>query len=129
MQQKKLNVWSKIFPSNQTFPRHRRQLWHVFSTVSPTPRCPEGASPSDLAAYDGCVGEAAVLHTQCTTDTLRNRDKLTVPLYTDHCSALCYTRGNTRGVRDCPFNGIRLDGRGTGGSQEVEAPLADKFLG
>ena len=30
--------------------------------------------------------------TQCTTDTLRNNDKLTVPLYTDHCSAICFTK-------------------------------------
>merc|ERR1712203_947118 len=66
-------------------------------------RCPEGSSASDLSSYDECIetalkGRGQKLHTQCTTDTLRNNDKLTVPLYTDHCSAICFTKGNTRGV-------------------------------
>merc|ERR1719305_1008045 len=99
-----------------------------------TTRCPEGSSASDLSSYDECIeaalkGRGQKLHTQCTTDTLRNNDKLTVPLYTDHCSAICFTKGNTRGVHDCPYNGIRLDGRGTSGSEEVAAPIVDRFLG
>merc|ERR1712032_905639 len=68
-------------------------------------RCPEGSSASELSSYDECIekalkGRGQKLHTQCTTDTLRNNDKLTVPLYTDHCSAICFTKGNTRGVHD-----------------------------
>ena len=133
-------------------------------------RCPEGSSASELSSYDECIEIALkgrgqklqvnqnwsssssrfpsqeviiliwLFQTQCTTDTLRNNDKLTVPLYTDHCSAICFTKvivilmsmpmimtlivmvkmrstkmkmtknpfqGNTRGVHDCPYNGIR----------------------
>merc|ERR1719220_709904 len=97
-------------------------------------RCPEGSSASELSSYDECIenalkGRGQKLQTQCTTDTLRNNDKLTVPLYTDHCSAICFTKGNTKGVHDCPYNGIRLDGRGTSGSEEVDAPIVDRFLG
>merc|ERR1712226_117572 len=59
-------------------------------------RCPEGSSASELSSYDECIenaskGRGQKLQTQCTTDTLRNNDKLTVPLYTDHCSAICFT--------------------------------------
>lgn len=92
-------------------------------------RCPEGASQADVATYEECV-TSQNLHTQCETDLLKDGSKLTVPFYTDICSAICYTQGQTRRVSDCPFNGIRLDGRGGGrGNAEVNKPLADRFLG
>ena len=50
--------------------------------------------------------------TQCTTDTLRNNDKLTVPLYTDHCSAICFTKvdnSNLRLVRGRKGNSVEMD--------------------
>merc|ERR1719369_635727 len=90
--------------------------------------CPTDASPTDRNDYNTCVSSEK-LHTQCTTDILKNKDKLTVPIYTDICSARCYLKGNTRRIHDCPVNGKRLDGRGSGGNSQVDQALADKFLG
>jgi len=91
-------------------------------------RCPPSARAEDVSKYNLCVS-AEPLHTICTTDNLRNGDKLTVPVYTDICSARCYRKGNTRGLHDCPVNGKRLDGRGRPGNNEVDAAIVDRFIG
>ena len=93
------------------------------------------------------------------TDRLKTGDKLTVPVFTDICSAVCWG-GNIGNIHDCPFNGkrrervvlvvvvvtvvmgvveytrtdftcysCRLDGKGSAGSDTVDKALADKFLG
>ena len=81
------------------------------------------------------------------TDRLLTGDKLTVPVFTDLCSAICWGE-NIANIHDCPFNGrryvimssddkltlknifiYRLDGKGGSGSQKVDQALADRFLG
>ena len=62
------------------------------------------------------------------TDRLLTGDKLTVPVFTDICSAVCWGE-NVANIHDCPYNGRRLDGKGTAGSQRVDQALADRFLG
>merc|ERR1712179_77705 len=54
-------------------------------------RCPDGATPDQISDYDRCIDSQSSLHTQCVTDKLRDQSKLTVPIYTDICSARCYT--------------------------------------
>ena len=46
------------------------------------------------------------LQTQCVTDRLLTGDKLTVPVFTDLCSAICWGE-NVSNIHDCPFNGKR----------------------
>eukprot|EP00092_Neocalanus_flemingeri_P003836 GFUD01004132.1.p1 GENE.GFUD01004132.1~~GFUD01004132.1.p1 ORF type:complete len:129 (-),score=29.08 GFUD01004132.1:102-488(-) len=90
-------------------------------------RCPEYASDFEISNYKQCA-ENEILVTQCTTDRLLTGDKLTVPLFTDICSAVCWGE-NVKKIHDCPFNGRRLDGRGSAGSAKVDNALADRFLG
>merc|ERR1712036_18920 len=92
-------------------------------------RCPDTATQSQIAEYDNCVANARSLHTQCVTDKLRDNSKLTVPTFTDICSARCYTGNSQLPPNDCPYNGKRLDGRGTAGSNQVDKAVADRFLG
>jgi len=92
-------------------------------------RCPEGATQTQIAEYDRCVANESSLHTQCVTDKLRDKSKLTVPIYTDICTARCYTGNSQLPPNDCPYNGKRLDGRGTAGSSQVDKAVADRFLG
>merc|ERR1712112_399006 len=92
-------------------------------------RCPEGATQTQIAEYDRCVANESSLHTQCVTDELRDKSKLTVPIYTDICTARCYTGNSQLPPNDCPYNGKRLDGRGTAGSSQVDKAVADRFLG
>merc|ERR1712062_367222 len=87
--------------------------------------CPENST--QRAVYQQCAA-TEVLHTQCVTDRLKTGDKLTVPVYTDICSAVCWGE-NIGKIHDCPFNGKRLDGKGSAGSDTVDKALADKFLG
>ena len=44
--------------------------------------------------------------TQCVTDRLKTGDKLTVPVFTDLCSAICWSE-NINKIHDCPYNGRR----------------------
>ena len=46
------------------------------------------------------------LQTQCVTDRLKTGDKLTVPVFTDICSAVCWGESVGR-IHDCPYNGRR----------------------
>merc|ERR1719391_1071465 len=89
-------------------------------------RCPESAVQADQDQYQQCAANE-ILHTQCVTDRLKTGDKLTVPVYTDICSAICWGE-NIGKIHDCPYNGRRLDGKGKVGSQKVDEALADKFL-
>merc|ERR1712080_610101 len=73
--------------------------------------------------------DSRIRSTQCVTDKLRDQSKLTVPIYTDICSARCYTGNSQLPPNDCPYNGKRLDGRGTAGSNQVDKAVADRFLG
>merc|ERR1712105_523687 len=82
-------------------------------------RCPDGATPDQISDYDRCIDSQSSLHTQCVTDKLRDQSKLTVPIYTDICSARCYTGNSQLPAQNCPYNGKRLDGRGTAGSNQV----------
>ena len=50
----------------------------------------------------------ASLQTQCVTDRLQTGDKLTVPVFTDLCSAVCWGEQVNR-IHDCPYNGRRSD--------------------
>ena len=59
---------------------------------------------------------------------MKTGDKLTVPVFTDICSAVCWGE-NVATIHDCPYNGRRLDGKGSSGSQRVDQALADRFLG
>eukprot|EP00091_Calanus_sinicus_P022181 TRINITY_DN6908_c0_g1_i1.p1 TRINITY_DN6908_c0_g1~~TRINITY_DN6908_c0_g1_i1.p1 ORF type:complete len:129 (+),score=16.17 TRINITY_DN6908_c0_g1_i1:347-733(+) len=90
-------------------------------------RCPEYASDFEIDNYKQCA-ENEILHTQCTTDRLLTGDKLTVPLFTDICSAVCWGE-DVKKIHDCPYNGRRLDGKGKPGSARVDQGLADRFLG
>merc|ERR1712227_830296 len=90
-------------------------------------RCPESATQADQERYEQCAANE-ILHTQCVTDRLLTGDKLTVPVFTDICSAICWGRKVTN-IHDCPYNGRRLDGKGSAGSQNVDQALADRFLG
>merc|ERR1711994_622187 len=76
-------------------------------------RCPESATQADQDLYKQCA-DNEILHTQCVTDRLLTGDKLTVPVFTN--------------IYDCPYNGRRLDGKGSAGSQNVDQALADRFL-
>merc|ERR1712227_139612 len=91
-------------------------------------RCPESATATEISRYEQCASNE-ILHTQCVTDRLKTGDKLTVPVFTDICSAVCWGESVGR-IHDCPYNGRRLDGKGsTAGSQQVDKALADRFLG
>merc|ERR1711941_150089 len=90
-------------------------------------RCPESATAGEISRYEQCAANE-ILHTQCVTDRLKTGDKLTVPVFTDLCSAVCWGESVAR-IHDCPYNGRRLDGKGNGGSQKVDQALADRFLG
>jgi len=89
--------------------------------------CPPSSTVGEREIYSSCV-EHEKLHTQCSTDTLQSGDKLTVPVFSDLCTAVCF-RQNIQQIHDCPVNGIRLDGGGSPGSEEVNQALADRFLG
>merc|ERR1712142_546435 len=80
-----------------------------------------------LDEYVRCIDATPNLQTQCVTDLLQSGKKLTVPVYTDSCSAVCH---GSRNHQDCPYKGVRLDGRGqTGDQDQVEKKIADSFLG
>lgn len=87
--------------------------------------CPETAEQASISQYFQCI-QSEKLHTQCVTDSLQAGSRLTVPVYTDVCSAICHGDSKTK---NCPFNGIRLDGKGSLGSDEVKKPVVDSFLG
>merc|ERR1719394_1864887 len=90
-------------------------------------RCPDNADNARIERYEQCAANE-ILHTQCVTDSLKTGDKLTVPVFTDICSAVCWGE-NVATIHDCPYNGRRLDGKGSSGSQRVDQALADRFLG
>merc|ERR1712227_188552 len=52
-------------------------------------RCPDNAESSRVERYEQCAANE-ILHTQCVTDSLKTGDKLTVPVFTDICSAVCW---------------------------------------
>eukprot|EP00088_Acartia_fossae_P001879 TRINITY_DN10734_c0_g1_i1.p1 TRINITY_DN10734_c0_g1~~TRINITY_DN10734_c0_g1_i1.p1 ORF type:complete len:142 (-),score=7.79 TRINITY_DN10734_c0_g1_i1:214-639(-) len=83
-----------------------------------------------LAEYKRCYDSSRTLQTQCVTDTLQSGKKLTVPVYTDLCSAICH---GSKNHHDCPYQGVRLDGRGKAGkdedANEVKKKIADSFIG
>lgn len=83
-----------------------------------------------LAEYRRCYESSTELKTQCVTDTLQSGKKLTVPIYTDSCSAICH---GARKFQDCPYQGVRLDGRGKAGGNkdaaEVKKKISDSFVG
>merc|ERR1712153_90427 len=88
-------------------------------------RCPEYASDFEISNYKQCV-QNEILFTQCTTDRLLTGDRLTVPVFTDICSAVCWG-DDVKKIHDCPYNGRRLDGKGRAGSSQVDKGLADRF--
>jgi len=111
-----------------------------------------------LQQYRDCLQEEQIrenvtadkLWTQCVTDKLPHIGGLTVPVYTNICSAQCHAHLNvhkhtqnyfrstgTAKYKNCPVNGRRVGTNNedslnqirNGGDSEIDAPLADAFLG
>ena len=60
------------------------------------------------------------------TDRLKTGDKLTVPVFTDICSAVCWG-GNIGTIHDCPYNGKRWEEEEKEEGEEEEEELSAFF--